>query len=101
MSFCKLIHGTRGLPRPPECRRWAVALALTAAATLHMACAGAQAQRENWNKPSAPFAVLGNIFYVGTAGLAAYLITTEQGHILIDAALAESAPQIEANIQKL
>jgi metallo-beta-lactamase class B len=68
---------------------------------LHMVCAAAQAQRENWNKPTPPFAVLGNIRYVGTAGLAAYLITTEQGHILIDAALAESAPQIEANIQKL
>jgi metallo-beta-lactamase class B len=57
--------------------------------------------REAWNKPAAPFHMIGNIYYVGTAGLASYLITTPKGHILLDAGLVESAPQIEQNIQTL
>lgn len=57
--------------------------------------------RAEWNQPTAPFRILGNVHYVGTAGLAAYLITSPQGHILIDGALEESAGQIAANIEKL
>lgn len=54
-----------------------------------------------WNQPVEPFHVYGNTWYVGPHGLSAVLITSDAGHILIDAALAESAPQIEANIRKL
>jgi metallo-beta-lactamase class B len=54
-----------------------------------------------WNQPVEPFRVYGNTWYVGPHGLSAVLITSDAGHILIDAALAESAPQIEANIRKL
>lgn len=57
--------------------------------------------RLEWNKPVAPFRILGNIHYVGTAGIAAYLITSPQGHILIDGAMEESVPQVLANIEKL
>ncbi len=49
----------------------------------------------------APFTIAGNVHYVGTAGIAAYLITTPKGHILIDGAMEESVPQIVANIAKL
>jgi metallo-beta-lactamase class B len=61
----------------------------------------AQSRREVWNQPMEPFRVIGNIHYVGTHGLAAYLITSPAGHILLDAALAESATQIERNITAL
>lgn len=54
-----------------------------------------------WNKPTEPFKIIGNIYYVGTAGLASYLVTTSQGHILIDTAMPETALQIEGNVQKL
>jgi hypothetical protein len=37
----------------------------------------------------------------GTNGLSAILVTSPQGHILIDGALPESAPQIIANIRSL
>jgi metallo-beta-lactamase class B len=57
--------------------------------------------RAEWNQPAAPFRILGNIHYVGTAGIAAYLITSPKGHILIDGGMEESAAQIAANIQKL
>jgi metallo-beta-lactamase class B len=38
---------------------------------------------------------------VGTHGLSAILVTSNQGHILLDGALPESAPLIEANIRAL
>ncbi|MHA6719452.1 subclass B3 metallo-beta-lactamase [Sphingomonas sp. RS6] len=57
--------------------------------------------RAEWNRPTAPFRIIGNIHYVGTAGISAYLITSPQGHILIDGGMAESAPLIAANIEKL
>ncbi len=56
---------------------------------------------EAWNKPFKPFRIIGNIHYVGTNNLACYLLTTPQGHILIDTALQESAPIVRANIAAL
>lgn len=55
----------------------------------------------HWNEPFAPFTVVGNIHYVGTEGVSAFLITTPKGHILIDGILAQSVPQIVANIHTL
>lgn len=54
-----------------------------------------------WNTPQKPFRIFGNTWYVGTHGLSAILITSEQGHILVDAALPESVPLIAANIREL
>jgi len=54
-----------------------------------------------WAKPYEPFRIVGNVYYVGTADLACYLITTSKGNILINTGLAASAPMIEANINKL
>lgn len=54
-----------------------------------------------WNAPAAPVHLLGNTWYVGTRGLAAILITSDSGHVLIDAGLPESAEPIIANIRAL
>lgn len=54
-----------------------------------------------WNKPTEPFTLIGNIHYVGTDGLAVYLITTPQGHVLIDTAMPEATPQIKSSVEKL
>ena len=51
--------------------------------------------------PQAPFRIYGNTYYVGPHGLSAILITSDKGHVLIDGALAESAPLIEGNIRTL
>lgn len=56
---------------------------------------------DEWNQPREPFRVFGNTYYVGTDGLSAMLITSDQGHILLDGGLAQSAPLIDANIRKL
>lgn len=54
-----------------------------------------------WNRPQTPFQVYGHTYYVGVHGLAALLITGDQGHILIDGGIPESAPLVEANIRSL
>src|SRR5215471_1458989 len=59
----------------------------------------AQNQRETWNQPQKPFKVFGNVYWVGTRGLGSVLITSPQGHVLIDGALPESVPQITASIK--
>jgi metallo-beta-lactamase class B len=59
------------------------------------------AQEGEWNTPFAPFNITGNIYYVGTAGVSSFLITSPKGHILIDGILAQSAPQIIANVKAL
>ena len=53
------------------------------------------------NEPVEPFRVIDNIYYVGAADTAVYLITTPKGHILLDGGFRETVPQIEANIAKL
>lgn len=54
-----------------------------------------------WAKPVKPYRIIGNVYYVGANDLTSYLITTPQGHILIDAGMEEMAPQIEKNIETL
>ena len=45
-----------------------------------------------WTTPTAPFPIAGNIYYVGTQGLASYLIVTPKGLILLDATLERNVP---------
>lgn len=54
-----------------------------------------------WNAPQEPFRIHHNSYYVGTHGLSAILITSPDGHILIDGALPDSAPLILENIRAL
>jgi metallo-beta-lactamase class B len=54
-----------------------------------------------WNKPTEPFRMIGNVYYVGTEGLASYLITSPQGHVLVDTVMPDATSQIKANIEKL
>ena len=54
-----------------------------------------------WSAPTPPFHVAGNIYYVGTKGLAAYLIVSSRGLILLDGTLAENVPLVERNIATL
>jgi metallo-beta-lactamase class B len=59
-----------------------------------------------WTTPFPPFRIAGNdntgaIFYVGSQDLAAYLIVTPQGNILINANLVSSPPQIKNSIESL
>ena len=84
-----------------------------AALVLLAVCADASAQsRETthagpcpadagWNDPARPAHLFGNTWYVGTCGISAILVTTREGHVLIDAATEKAAPMIEANMRAL
>jgi metallo-beta-lactamase class B len=52
-------------------------------------------------EPFPPHKIAGNLYYVGAKDLASYLITTPQGHILINSSLEASVPLIQASIEKL
>ena len=58
-------------------------------------------QCDSWNEPQEPFRVHGNTWYVGTDGLTSILIETNDGLILIDGGLPQSAALIVANVRSL
>jgi metallo-beta-lactamase class B len=58
-------------------------------------------ERSAWNRPFEPFHLIGNIYYVGAAGVSAFLVVTPAGSILLDGGLPETASQIAGNIIKL
>ena len=51
--------------------------------------------------PFPPHHVIGNIYFVGSKSLGIYLVTTPQGHILINAGLEDSVPMIQQSVEKL
>jgi metallo-beta-lactamase class B len=55
----------------------------------------------DWTEPFPPHHIVGNIYYVGTRGLASFLITTREGHILINSDLESDVPMIRDNVEKL
>lgn len=61
----------------------------------------ASAQTPDWTEPFPPHRIADNLYYVGSKGLASYLIVTPQGNILINSSLEQSVPLIEASIEKL
>src|SRR5215471_175033 len=59
------------------------------------------AQRVDRNKPFPAHKVIGNVYFVGTADLGTYLITTPEGHILINTDYETTVPQIRASVGEL
>jgi len=55
----------------------------------------------DWHREFPGFKIAGNIYYVGTADLASYLITTPQGHILINTDFKEDVPLIKKSVEQL
>lgn len=61
----------------------------------------AGAQDSTWRTPFPPFRIAENLYYVGTQGLASYLVTSPQGHVLINSDLEESVPLIKSSVEQL
>jgi metallo-beta-lactamase class B len=55
----------------------------------------------DWVKPFPAFHMIGNIYWVGTWDLATYLITTPEGHILINSGYKQTVPEIISGIESL
>jgi metallo-beta-lactamase class B len=54
-----------------------------------------------WTKPFPPHHIAGNLYYVGSADLASYLIATPKGLILINSSLEASVPLIQKSVEEL
>jgi metallo-beta-lactamase class B len=57
--------------------------------------------QSDWHTPLPGFKIAGNLYWVGTADLAVYLINTPQGNILINSDFTEDLPLIKKSIQQL
>lgn len=68
-----------------------------------LVCAGLLSAQGNpaWREPFPPHRVIDNIYYVGTKGLSTYLITSPEGHIVINSSYDWTVPMIRASIEKL
>jgi metallo-beta-lactamase class B len=70
--------------------------------TLIVAANNAPAPVQNdWTEPFPAFRIAGNLYYVGSKGLAAYLVTTPEGHILINSNMEANVPMIRASMESL
>jgi metallo-beta-lactamase class B len=76
-------------------------LAIAAIATTCVAGSASAQGASDWTEPFPPFRIAGNLYYVGSKGLASYLVTTPQGHVLINSNLEESVPAIQASVTQL
>jgi metallo-beta-lactamase class B len=84
-----------------EWRNLRVMLAAALVAVFIVAGALPAQASPDWTEPFPPFRIAGNLYYVGSRGLANYLITTPQGHILINSDLETSVPLIRTSVEKL
>jgi metallo-beta-lactamase class B len=80
-----------------SCFRPGASVSSSSAPKVNLPCSA----QSGWGDPTPPRHIYGNTWYVGTCGLSAILITSPQGHVLIDGAIEEAAPQILANIRAL
>ena len=57
--------------------------------------------KPDWHRPFPAFKIEGNLYYVGTADLAVYLVNTPQGNILINSDFEQDVPLIRSSIEQL
>jgi metallo-beta-lactamase class B len=62
---------------------------------------GLWAQSPEWTEPFPAHKIADNLYYVGSKGLASYLITTPEGNIIVNSSLESSVPMIRASVEKL
>jgi len=74
---------------------------LASAVLLSLAAIPTLAQPPGWNDPFPPHKVMDNLYYVGTAQLGSFLITTPEGHILHSSNYESSVPVIKAAVEEL
>jgi metallo-beta-lactamase class B len=63
--------------------------------------AGTLIAQSDWDEPFPPHRIADNLYYVGSKGLANYLVTTTNGHILINSSFERTLPIIRGGVEKL
>src|SRR6476469_659676 len=85
------------LHKPPPRIEAPIAPIEIAGPAFDAACGGS----EEWEKPAPPVRIFGNTYFVGTCGISSILITSPQGHILIDSGTERDADLVADNIRAL
>lgn len=89
------------MPRP-RLRRWLLAaLALVLVVLVALFARWRENTRNGGQHPAEPFRIAGNLYYVGTNDISAFLLTGPAGHVLLDGGYPGTAPMIEASIRRL
>src|SRR5215217_7539564 len=57
--------------------------------------------QNDWTEPFPAFRITGNLYYVGSKGLASYLIATPNGHILINSDTEANVPLLRTSVETL
>lgn len=81
--------------------RFLLRVALAAACICTAAVSSSAQTNDEWTRPTTPVHLIGNIYWVGTYDLSTYLITTPQGHILVNTGLASTVPEIKKAVEQL
>ena len=66
-----------------------------------LAVAVATVGQVDWFRAVPAHRVIGNVYYVGSKDLASYLITTPEGHILINSGFERTVPLIRKSVESL
>jgi len=74
---------------------------LILAMLLSLTAINVHAQNEAWTRPYPGFQIIDNLYGVGTYDLSVFLITSYEGHILINTGLEDSTTLIKSNIESL
>ena len=69
--------------------------------TLFLSTLAHAAAPEDWSRPFPGHRVIGNLYAVGSYDLSVFLITSDDGHILINTGLEDSTAMIRNNIESL
>lgn len=69
--------------------------------TLALAIAAVGQGQPDWYEPFPAHKIIGNVFYVGSKDLATFLVTTREGHILINSGFERTVPLIQKSVESL
>lgn len=78
-----------------------VLMGLVLCAVAHVGTAEPPSWPAEWTKPFPAFHVIGPLYGVGTYDLSSFLITSDEGHILINTGMEDSTEMIRENIESL
>src|SRR3954471_7766937 len=80
---------------------WALSIGVLVILLTQFTTAQNTPSQGDWTETFPAFRIAGNLYYVGSRGLASYLIATPKGHILINSDLEANVPMIKASVESL
>jgi len=89
------------MPRPLILAALLATTAIAQAAEPVLPQAEAYTTPDSWRQPVAPVRIADHTWHIGTAGLTALLVVTDDGAILIDGGVPQAADMLLANMQQL